>query len=124
MAVIKSYHDIGYMLMYDYISERVALLSAPKGTEFPRHRCHYEKFDKYVGLFVAPVIKAANVAHVYQDKWKKEDMESAMLCLPVDSNGKPDWDYMRTYIKGIEQDVLLTLEQYKTLLDIGETSFR
>ena len=48
----------------------------------------YPKFalNKYIALFIIPVLKQAGEKYAFIDKWKKEDMEKDCILLPVDEN--------------------------------------
>lgn len=48
----------------------------------------YPKFalNKYIALFIIPVLKQAGAKYAFIDKWKKEDMEKDCIFLPVDDN--------------------------------------
>ena len=72
--------------------------------------------NKYLALFMAPLIKAAGANYVYKDKWKLDDMKRAEIKLPVDADGQPDWAYMERYMQGIEADAR------KRLLSLGKAT--
>ena len=61
----------------------------------------YPKFalNKYIALFIIPVLKQAGEKYAFIDKWKKEDMEKDCILLPVDDNHQPDFSYMESYMK-------------------------
>lgn len=61
----------------------------------------YPKFalNKYIALFIIPVLKQAGKKYAFIDKWKKEDMEKDCILLPVDDNHQPDFSYMESYMK-------------------------
>lgn len=71
----------------------------------------YPKFEmnKYIALFLAPIIKAAGSKYIYKNKWKIEEMENAYIYLPF-AGGEPDWKYMELFIKKIEKSVCLTID--------------
>lgn len=58
------------------------------------------ELNKYIGLFIATVIKAERPKYNYGRKWKKEIMEKSIIKLPT-KNGVPDWTYMENYIKSL-----------------------
>ncbi|MBQ8699097.1 MAG: hypothetical protein IJ521_08910, partial [Schwartzia sp.] len=72
----------------------------------------YPKFalNKYIALFICPIIKAAGRPFAFIDKWKKEDMEGAMIPLPVDESGAPDWQYMEDCMKRKEERAKRTMD--------------
>ena len=61
----------------------------------------YPKFamNKYVALFICPIIKNVGQKYAFVDKWKQEDMKNTKIKLPVATDGKPDWEYMENYMK-------------------------
>lgn len=74
----------------------------------------YPKFElnKYIAWYLCPIIRKVGKNFAFIDKWKKEDMEKSKIKLPVTSNETPDWSYMESYMKAIEQKVLITLKEY------------
>lgn len=54
--------------------------------------------NKYIGLFIATIIKAERSKYNYGRKWTKEIMKKSAIKLPSKC-GKPDFDYMEHYIK-------------------------
>lgn len=60
----------------------------------------YPKFhlNENIALFIIPIIKGAGQRYKFVDKWKKEDMEQALIFLPVVSRGKPDFSYMESFM--------------------------
>lgn len=76
----------------------------------------YEGFNKYIGLFIAAVIRHEKYRFSYGRKWTLENMENTEICLPIkkDKNNAPiideskqfsskgyipDWQFMESYIK-------------------------
>lgn len=58
------------------------------------------ELNKYIGLFIATIIKAERPKYNYGRKWKKEVMKKSVIKLPS-KNSKPDWDYMESYMKSL-----------------------
>ena len=56
--------------------------------------------NKYIGLFIATVIKTERPKYNYGRKWTKSIMEKSIIKLPSQS-GSPDWNYMEDYIKSL-----------------------
>ena len=67
----------------------------------------YPKFalNKYIGLFLCPILREAGKKYVFIDKWKKEDMENDYIYLPIVADGNPDWNYMESYMRTLEKKV-------------------
>lgn len=72
----------------------------------------YPKFDmtKEIALFIAPLIKVVSTRYNYVDKWKRGDMVTDIIKLPVDTSGKPDWAYMDEYMSGVMEEAKASLE--------------
>lgn len=65
-------------------------------------RC--KEMDRQIGLFIATLLNMQVYKYNYGrarilDKIKREQIK-----LPVDEDGNPDWKYMRTFIKNIENE--------------------
>ena len=77
----------------------------------------YPKFvmNKYIGLFLCPILRAVGKNYVFIDKWKKEDMEKDFITLPATSVGEPDWNYMEIYMRDLEEKVRKSLVQLQTV---------
>lgn len=75
----------------------------------------YPRFElnKYIALFLCPIIRIVGKKYAFVDKWKKEDMEMSIIKLPVDSEGNPDWMYMEAYVKELEKNVHIKLVEYR-----------
>lgn len=58
------------------------------------------ELNKYIGLFIATIIKAERPKYNYGRKWKKEIMKKSVIKLPT-KNREPDWSYMENYIKSL-----------------------
>lgn len=56
--------------------------------------------NKYIGLFIATVIKAERPKYNYGRKWTKEIMKKSVIKLPT-KNGEPDFLYMEQYMKSL-----------------------
>ena len=76
----------------------------------------YPKFalNKYIALFIIPVLKQAGEKYAFIDKWKKEDMEKDCILLPVDENHQPDFSYMESYMKNQEIAVSASLTKLQS----------
>lgn len=79
-----------------------------------RESNHHE-FNKYIALFICPIIKAIGSSYVYTDKWKIGDMRRCKLRLPVTSDGTPDWEYMERYMKNVEDKARENLSHLSVL---------
>lgn len=59
------------------------------------------KMNKYVGLFLATLIRQEKYRYNYGRKWGIGRMKISTIKLPVDLNGNPNWQFMEDYIKSL-----------------------
>lgn len=73
----------------------------------------YPRFEmnKYIALFICPIIRTVGKNYEFIDKWKKEIMEKDTIMLPANSDGTPDFAYMEQYMKNLEEKVILSLQE-------------
>ena len=55
----------------------------------------------YIAMFIATIIKANRYKFGYGCKWTLAKMKASIIKLPKAENGKPDFNYMESYIKTI-----------------------
>lgn len=55
----------------------------------------------WVQLFIATIIKHGRSRFTYGYKWTLARMRATKVRLPVDEDGKPDWAYMESFMKGL-----------------------
>lgn len=97
----------------------------------------YERFNKYIGLFMVAVIRQEKYRFSYGRKWTLENMNATEICLPVQHNTDssilieptyiysddgylPDWGFMEKYIKSLKCKNLTTRNNFtKINLDIN-----
>ncbi len=58
------------------------------------------KLNKYNALFIVTIIDQEKYRFSYGRKYRAH-IEEAMVKLPVDAYGNPDWNYMENYIKSL-----------------------
>jgi hypothetical protein len=63
----------------------------------------YPKFtmNSFTALFIVTVIKREKYRFNYGRKWHVERMETSKIKLPITESGKPDFDFMTTYIQSL-----------------------
>ncbi|WP_081933300.1 restriction endonuclease subunit S [Lancefieldella parvula] len=73
----------------------------------------YPKFEmnKYIGLFIAPLIRSVGRRYAFVDKWRLKVMKKDCIKLPIDSKGNPDWAYMDSYMQAATQDAKSNIEK-------------
>jgi len=57
--------------------------------------------NPYVGLFLTTLIRKEKYRFSYGRKWGIERMNKSIIKLPIDKAGKPDWDFMETFIRSL-----------------------
>lgn len=75
--------------------------------------------NKYIALFIAPLVRSVGKNYAYTDKWKIEDMKSSVIYLPVTKNGLPNWEYIERYMKSIEKKTQLSLNMLTKVIGGG-----
>lgn len=67
------------------------------------------KFDmnKYIGIFLATLIRQEKYRFNYGRKWGLGRMNESIIRLPVTADGKPNWDFMESYVKALPYSVSL-----------------
>lgn len=75
----------------------------------------YPNFEMspYVALFLCSVIRMEKFRFNYGRKWGLERMKASVIKLPVDSSGKPDWDFMERYIRSLPFSASIVEKQPK-----------
>ena len=77
------------------------------------------RFNKYVAIFIIPLIKKEKYRFNYGRKWESNRMKESTILLPT-KNKKVDVDFMENYIKSlkeveiIEDDFIINLSAKKT----------
>ena len=81
----------------------------------------YPKFrlSENIALYIVPILKSVGRRYAFVDKWKKEDMEQALIYLPVVQTGEPDFAYMEEFMCFILAKQRNKLQQLK---DLAESS--
>lgn len=59
------------------------------------------KMNKYIGLFLCPLIKAEKYRWSYGRKWRPKRMPDSEIKLPINKNGDPDYQFMENYVKSL-----------------------
>lgn len=79
----------------------------------PLYRLEGE-FNKATGLFVASVIMKDRYRWAYGRKWRPERMQHSTINLPATVDGKPDWQWMESYIDSLHSKPLTTQNDVHT----------
>ena len=59
------------------------------------------ELNKFIAIFLVPLIKKEAYRYNYSRKWGLTRMKESTIKLPVDDNGNPDWQFMEDYIKSL-----------------------
>lgn len=77
---------------YEYIaSDHVTSLSLSSG-------------NKYIYIFLASIIQRLEEKYSFNREINDSRIKREKLILPIDEEGKPNWEYMESYIKNIEKE--------------------
>ena len=80
----------------------------------------YPKFEMnvYIGMFIAPIIKAISTKYNFVDKWKQEVMTNSKIMLPATDDGEPDFAYMDAYMQNIMEESEVGLDGLRRVLSV------
>jgi hypothetical protein len=67
--------------------------------------------SRWVQLFIGAIIKHGRTRFTYGYKWTLARMKETKVRLPIDKDGKPDWDYMEAFMKGLPFSAAVDLSQ-------------
>lgn len=65
-----------------------------------------QAMSKELATFLIPSIQKAGESFAYAKKWRPIRMRRSKLMLPIQADGTPDWEFMSTFMKKVEQDTL------------------
>ncbi len=86
------------------------------------------KLNRHIALFLIRCIEQQRVCFTYARKWRPKRMVRSKILLPTNSKGKPDFEFMESYMKAKEQEILKPTinELCKRLIisDLGGGGFR
>ena len=80
-----------------------------------------EHLNKYIGTFVTTVADRIRGKYNFGYKRSATRLAKEVLTLPADENGNPDWEYMDSYMRNIENGHILSY--FKTLGLAGTARF-
>lgn len=89
--------SVGYMFYhdYDFVASDHVMVIWPK----------YVVLNKYIAMFLKPIFEAIKYKYNFGREINDERLTGEFLFLPVNLSGEPDWVYMESYIKDLEQKV-------------------
>lgn len=61
---------------------------------------------KELATFLIPSIQKVGESFAYAKKWRPIRMRRSKLMLPIGTNGMPDWAFMETYVRQVEDELL------------------
>ena len=65
-----------------------------------------EYLNKYVGMFLTTVADTVRSKYNFGYKRNTEHLSAEILQLPIQTNGTPDWAFMETYMRQVEDELL------------------
>lgn len=75
------------------------------------------EFNKSLGNFLVRVIKQTVSRFTYGDQLSSKDLPRQKILLPVDDEGKPDYEFMESYMKEKENKMISKYTKYLETLD-------
>lgn len=79
------------------------------------------EWNKYIALFICTIIQLEKYRWTYGRKWRPIRMNDSEIKLPVDVDGKIDWDFMENYIKGLPYSKCLeSVNDIKSITEINK----
>lgn len=78
-------------------------------------RLENKKFNRYIYLFLATMVERLNEKYSFNREINDTRIKKEKILLPVNKKGNPDFEYMESYIKQIEQRKLRDYLEYKEL---------
>jgi hypothetical protein len=63
------------------------------------------EMDEYIGLFLTVILNKEQYRYNYGRKASQSRLKQRNIKLPTTSGGKPDWDFMKNYIKSLSYSV-------------------
>ena len=85
---------------------------------------HNVQFNKYIAFFVCTIIKKDKYRWSYGRKWHMQNMKKSQIYLPVDSYGKPDWNFMENYIKSLYYQPISTNNKCNNILNLNVKAWK
>lgn len=70
--------------------------------------------NKYSGLFLVNVFKKS-YSGVFNDQISSTDLKNEFISLPINKDGKPDWEFMENTIKETEKEMAKIIKAYELL---------
>lgn len=76
--------------------------------------------NKYNGLFITAVADKIRGKYNFGYKRNQHRLNKEKLCLPILSDGNPDWQFMEDFMRQIERDKIQTVLKYYNPLNYNE----
>ena len=73
--------------------------------------------NKYVYLFLASCIRQQKDKYNYGYKFNETRMRRQKIMLPVTAEGAPDYDFMESYIRATEENILQRYREFVSIAD-------
>lgn len=72
----------------------------------------HQELNPHIALFLIVVLQKSGESFGYAKKWRPKRMKNSKVLLPIDSKGKPNWDFMEFYMKNTETKHLAKILTY------------
>ena len=80
-------------------------------------------FNKYIYLFIANVISRFSEKYSFNREINDTRIKKEKLLLPINSQGKPDFDYMESYMKALENEKIKRYLEYKNRTPTADKTY-
>ena len=80
-----------------------------------------QKLSKYVKLFTVCCVNMQKSKYSYGKQFRQTNADNCKIMLPIDSKGNPNYSFMESYMKEIEQNYIKSILSYynKKLFSYG-----
>lgn len=83
--------------------------------------CGYnEHLNEQVGMYLVANLDKNKALFNHSNSWSGDKLKNTTILLPSTPSGSPDWDYMESYIRELEQERISELEQYLIVTGLND----
>jgi len=104
--------SVGYSFFHKY-----EFIASDHVTELKR-----QGLDKYAYLFMVPLVNRLSEKYSFNREINDERIKRDKIILPVKENGEIDFEFMSSFMKSVEQNILeTTLKYFKSKVIVKES---
>lgn len=103
---LSYYHD------YNFVASSDVSILSPERKELS---------NKYVCLFISTAIRQQKIKYCYGYKMNNTRMKNQIICLPINANNEPDYEFMEQYMKN---HIYLRYIQYLIEREIENSNYK